>query len=48
MRNMMKKLSGVLDEKMHKYYGLMGEKHIPEERNIEKLLEKCSKESEAN
>lgn len=27
MRNMMKRLSKVLDDKIHKYYGLMGVKH---------------------
>ncbi len=27
MRNIMKKLSKVLDDKIHKYYGLMGLKH---------------------
>jgi hypothetical protein len=33
MRDMMKKLSRILDDKIHKYYGLMGLKHKNSDKN---------------
>lgn len=45
---MMKNVSKILDEKIHKYYGLMGLKHQPIQTEFSKLSEKLKKQIEAN
>jgi len=43
MRQMMKEVSKKLDEKIHKYYGLMGQKHLKTEDDLKRTKEKLQK-----